>query len=202
MFSYHRVLKLFGRSIHDKTLQCDCDIHPWEITINKERWTNKIRLIGFIDVFFVISYSANDRFEQGIIVYKDDDDEDKTHDPKQAAWKENRSYKTTSLGHKIELRTEYPGGWIKPYEICIHKPMNWAMASELEQVRRGIKPHGIWRLARDVIDCGIITEAQFLGHILGAVLAGSTADDVLRKVLGEVGSYNHANRLILSNDNV
>jgi hypothetical protein len=71
MASYHRVLETFGRSIHDSTLECDCDIHPWEISINGEQWAGKIRLIGFVDVFFLISYSANARFEHGIIVYKD-----------------------------------------------------------------------------------------------------------------------------------
>ncbi|KAL7625686.1 hypothetical protein AAE478_004907 [Parahypoxylon ruwenzoriense] len=71
MLSYHRVLKVFGRSVKDKTLECDCDIHPWEITVNSETWPGKIRLIGFVDVFFIISYSANDRFMRGIIIYKD-----------------------------------------------------------------------------------------------------------------------------------
>ncbi|KAE8151550.1 hypothetical protein BDV25DRAFT_138786 [Aspergillus avenaceus] len=236
MFSYHRILKTFGRSVNDKTLQCDCDIHPWEITINGKRWTDKIRLIGFIDVFFVISYSANDRFEQGIIVYKDklaleeleknrvtreeestlnyaqnrneesecetDDDESDEkvkRDPKQAEWQENRSYRTKSLGHKIELRTEYPKSWIQEYEIRINKPMNWALS---KRVRRGLKPHSIGRLIRDVIDCGIITQTQFFAHITGAVLAGTTADDVLRKAFNGLGSYNNASRQALSNDNV
>lgn len=45
------------------------DIHPWEILINGERWAGKIRLIGFVDVFFLICYSADARFEKGIIVY-------------------------------------------------------------------------------------------------------------------------------------
>ncbi|PKY00023.1 hypothetical protein P168DRAFT_322485 [Aspergillus campestris IBT 28561] len=71
MASYHRVLETFGRSVQDNTLECDCDIHPWEISINGEQWAGKIRLIGFIDVFFLISYSANARFEHGIIVYKE-----------------------------------------------------------------------------------------------------------------------------------
>ncbi|KAL4896903.1 hypothetical protein BDV59DRAFT_198357 [Aspergillus ambiguus] len=75
MFSYHRVLKIFGRSVTDKTLECDwlteySDIHPWEIEINGEQWPGKIRLIGFVDVFFVISYSANARFEKGVIIYR------------------------------------------------------------------------------------------------------------------------------------
>ncbi|GKZ17699.1 hypothetical protein AbraIFM66951_009625 [Aspergillus brasiliensis] len=71
MASYHRVLAVFGKSVKDKTLECDCDIHPWEIKINGEQWPGKIRLIGFVDVFFLFSYSANARFEKGIIVYKE-----------------------------------------------------------------------------------------------------------------------------------
>lgn len=87
MASYHRVLGVFGKSVKDKTLECDwyvyaaarnqgnfanhstSDIHPWEIKINGEQWPGKIRLIGFVDVFFLFSYSANARFEKGIIVY-------------------------------------------------------------------------------------------------------------------------------------
>ncbi|PYI07676.1 hypothetical protein BO78DRAFT_460404 [Aspergillus sclerotiicarbonarius CBS 121057] len=71
MASYHRVLAVFGRSVKDKALECDCDIHPWQIKINGEQWPGKIRLVGFVDVFFLISYSANARFEKGIIVYKE-----------------------------------------------------------------------------------------------------------------------------------
>ncbi|RAH59534.1 hypothetical protein BO85DRAFT_416743 [Aspergillus piperis CBS 112811] len=71
MASYHRVLGVFGKSVKDKTLECDCDIHPWEIKINGEQWPGKIRLIGFVDVFFLFSYSANARFEKGVIVYKE-----------------------------------------------------------------------------------------------------------------------------------
>lgn len=47
------------------------DIHPWELSINGEQWAGKIRFIGFIDVFFLIAYSANARFEHGIIVYSE-----------------------------------------------------------------------------------------------------------------------------------
>jgi len=64
---------MFGRSVGDKTLQCDCDIHPWEILVNEDRWSGKIRLIGFVDIFFLISYSENSRFNNGIVVYKDNE---------------------------------------------------------------------------------------------------------------------------------
>ncbi|KAJ5709470.1 hypothetical protein N7493_010804 [Penicillium malachiteum] len=70
-YSYHRILQNFGRSVNDKTLECDLDIHPWDIKINNARWTGKIRLVGFVDCFFVIAYSKNARFERGIILYKD-----------------------------------------------------------------------------------------------------------------------------------
>jgi hypothetical protein len=73
MASYHRILRVFGRSIEDNSMQCDCDIHPWEILINGRRWAGKIRLIGFVDVFFLISYSSTSRFENGIIIYKDEE---------------------------------------------------------------------------------------------------------------------------------
>ncbi|ESZ94398.1 hypothetical protein SBOR_5191 [Sclerotinia borealis F-4128] len=72
MASYHRILNVFERSIEDKTLQCDCDIHPWEILVNGDRWSGRLRLIGFVDIFFLISYSENSRFHEGIVIYKDD----------------------------------------------------------------------------------------------------------------------------------
>lgn len=45
------------------------DIHPWDILINGSRWDGKIRLIGFVDVFFLVCYSGESRFEKGIIIY-------------------------------------------------------------------------------------------------------------------------------------
>jgi len=40
--------------------------------INRERWSGKIRLVGYVDVFFLICYANNARFEHGIIIYKDE----------------------------------------------------------------------------------------------------------------------------------
>ncbi|KAI9901559.1 hypothetical protein N3K66_003376 [Trichothecium roseum] len=73
MASYHRVLNIFERSVGDKRVECDYDIHPWDVAINGEKWDGKIRLVGFVDVFFLLCYSGESRFEKGIIVYKDDD---------------------------------------------------------------------------------------------------------------------------------
>ncbi|KAG8668194.1 hypothetical protein FPOAC2_10048 [Fusarium poae] len=72
MASYHRVLETFDRSVKLKTLECDYDIHPWDILVDGSRWDGKIRLIGFVDVFFLICYSGESRFEKGIVIYKDD----------------------------------------------------------------------------------------------------------------------------------
>ncbi|KAJ0419710.1 hypothetical protein BJY00DRAFT_324240 [Aspergillus carlsbadensis] len=81
MYSYHRILSLFGRSINDWNLECDCDVHPWEIDIDGSQWGGRIRLVGFVDVFFIISYSSNARFERGIIIYKDREDLEKLLPP-------------------------------------------------------------------------------------------------------------------------
>jgi hypothetical protein len=47
------------------------DIHPWDILINGERWAGKVRLVGFVDSFFLICYSGSSRFEHGIVVYSE-----------------------------------------------------------------------------------------------------------------------------------
>ncbi|KAM5344392.1 hypothetical protein ACJ41O_012929 [Fusarium nematophilum] len=72
MASYHRVLDTFDRSVDQKSVECDYDIHPWDVLVDGSRWDGKIRLIGFVDVFFLICYSGESRFEKGIIIYKDD----------------------------------------------------------------------------------------------------------------------------------
>ncbi|KXL47247.1 hypothetical protein M433DRAFT_106592 [Acidomyces richmondensis BFW] len=56
MTSYHRILKLFGRSVDQYTLQCNCDLHPWQVS-NGEQWGCKIRLVAFIDTVFLIRYT-------------------------------------------------------------------------------------------------------------------------------------------------
>jgi hypothetical protein len=45
------------------------DIHPWDILINGQRWAGKVRLVGFVDSFYLICYSGQSRFEHGIVVY-------------------------------------------------------------------------------------------------------------------------------------
>ena len=79
-------------SLEECRLTRSSDIHPWEITVNGENWPGKIRLIGFVDVFFVIAYSANDCFMKGVIIYSKTvllrcicpipDSDDRVEDPK------------------------------------------------------------------------------------------------------------------------
>jgi len=47
------------------------DIHPWDILINGQRWSGKVRLVGFVDSFFLICYSGTSRFEHGIVLYSE-----------------------------------------------------------------------------------------------------------------------------------
>lgn len=83
MTSYKRVLKAFGRTISDADCICNVQIHPWDIKIEKHktgdksqtvRWEGNIQLIGYIDVIFLISYQGTARFQDGIIIYKDEKD--------------------------------------------------------------------------------------------------------------------------------
>ncbi|KAJ5965350.1 hypothetical protein N7481_012064 [Penicillium waksmanii] len=276
MASYHRVLETFGRSIQDNTLECDCDIHPWELSINDEQWAGKIRFIGFIDVFFLIAYSANARFEHGIIVYKDklaleeltgitskpiekstqadgntdsaldhqEPEEDLTEleaagdeansDPavkenqegtspqtggeasqpaaqvksttgqqdEAAATPEVRNTSTLSiksLGHPIGLRASYPKSWIRSYKVQITKPASWGLSKRIMQ---GLKVHSTYDLMGDVIRCGLITQGQLAGHLMGILLAGSRLDDTTQKYLSGLTSGNDAGRQALSNEKI
>ncbi|KAJ5746233.1 hypothetical protein N7520_011415 [Penicillium odoratum] len=280
MASYHRVLETFGRSIQDNSLECDCDIHPWEISINGSQWAGKIRLIGFIDVFFLISYSANARFEHGIIdklaveeitghipdakkateksisdqddkkeIKEDDDHEgqptasgrkhspptdldDSEEDPnakpeeesetkakptetkastpeasegKPTAEEATPEFRKTSLlsitswGHPIGLRASYPKSWIQRYKVEIMKPCSWALS---KRIMRGLKPHSTYDLMNDVIRCGIITQGQLVGHIMGVVLAGTQMDDTVKRYIQGLTSGGDAGRQALSNEKI
>jgi len=83
MTSYKRVLKAFGRTISDADCICNVQIHPWDIKLEKHktgekpqtvRWEGNLQLIGYIDVIFLISYQGTARFQDGIVIYKDEKD--------------------------------------------------------------------------------------------------------------------------------
>ncbi|KAI1111217.1 hypothetical protein F5Y14DRAFT_426193 [Nemania sp. NC0429] len=205
MASYHRILKVFDRSVQDKSLECDYDIHPWEILINGERWEGKIRLIGFVDVFFLMCYSADTRFEKGIIVYKNDDAirdtlERAKVDPKKIGLKvvndkeregnpnvpdryfkfssDTINYTIESLGHKVGLGSKYPRSSVIPYKITIFKSKNPVMK---KRIRRGITQHSLQDLMYDAIRLGVVTHAEMVAQVIGTVYTGNTMDDAISK---------------------
>ncbi|KAI1376005.1 hypothetical protein F4677DRAFT_459936 [Hypoxylon crocopeplum] len=224
MASYHRVLKVFDRSIHDKSLECDYDIHPWEILINGERWAGKIRLIGFVDVFFLMCYSADARFEKGVIIYKDDEAIRDTLERAEVNASDIKldvvnskemkadhnllqkyfsftsqplDYIITSLGHEVGLNTEYPRSSLIKYEIKILKSRNKVMK---KRVRRAVNQHSLMDLLHDAIRLGVISHAEMTAQFLGNFYVGSATDDAMRKYFDTLGSANQSNSVALSNE--
>jgi hypothetical protein len=62
---------------------------------------------------------------------------------------------------------------------------------------RGLKPHSTYDLMSDVIRCGIISQGQLAGHIMGTQL-----DDTAKKYLNGLTSGNDAGRQALSNEKI
>ncbi|KAI2463567.1 hypothetical protein F4781DRAFT_116380 [Annulohypoxylon bovei var. microspora] len=224
MASYHRVLKVFDRSIHDKSVECDYDIHPWEVLINGERWAGKVRLIGFVDVFFLMCYSADARFEKGIVIYKDDEairdtleranvdpskikldvinskemKDDKNLPPKYFKFNSQPlDYIITSLGHEVGLKTEYPSSSLIKYEIKILKSRNKVVK---KRVRRAVAQHSLMDLMHDAIRLGVISHAEMTAQLLGNFYIGSATDDAMRKYLDTLSSASQSNNIALSNE--
>ncbi|OOF99387.1 hypothetical protein ASPCADRAFT_126303 [Aspergillus carbonarius ITEM 5010] len=215
MASYHRVLAVFGRSVQDKALECDCDIHPWEIKINGEQWPGKIRLVGFVDVFFLISYSANARFEKGIIVYKERYDIDRLlqkveqarsdadlalteQSPKNLLQFDNTTtYKVHSWGHEVGLKNRYPISSIGEWDIEISKPYHRALR---RRIKRAIKEHTTTELLEDVVRCGFTAQGQMAGHLLSKYLVGGVLDDTMKKYLEGLVSEDRAGKVTLANE--
>jgi hypothetical protein len=71
-----------------------------------------------------------------------------------------------------------------------------------ERIMRGLKPHSTYDLMGDVIRCGIITQGQLAGHLMGVVLAGTRLDDMTRKYLEALTSGGGAGRQALSNEKI
>ncbi|OCK93788.1 uncharacterized protein K441DRAFT_661164 [Cenococcum geophilum 1.58] len=224
MASYHRVLRVFQRSIQDKSLECDYNIHPWEVLINGERWGGKIRLIGFVDVFFLISYSAESRFEKGIVIYKDEEairdilrdakvkpsdinldvvntkerEKDLKLPEKYFSFKSDPiDYTIKSLGHEIGLKTEYPKTSLMKYEIKMLKSRNKVMK---KHIRRGVTQHSLTDLMHDAFRLGIITHAEMTAQIMGTFFVGNTTDDVMRKYMDALGAASGPDGGALSNE--
>lgn len=123
-----------------------------------------------------------------------------------------------SLGHPIGLRASYPKSWIRSYKVQITKPASWGLSSKIfpqprsrlrhetdyisERIMRGLKVHSTYDLMGDVIRCGLITQGQLAGHIMGILLAGSRLDDTTKKYLLGLTSGNDAGRQALSNEKI
>lgn len=227
MASYHRVLQVFGRSVKQKSVECDYDIHPWDILINGERWAGKVRLVGFVDSFFLICYSGESRFEHGIVVYKDDDAirstlqkagvgsadiglkvvnsdkielEGNTEPPKHFLFESEKGgldYRITSLGHSIGLKTEYSKSSLKRYDIKLRKGRDQVMK---KRIRRGVSQHNLFDLMHDALRLGIITHAELIGSIVGKVYGGSVLDDVTGKYVDALAGAKGSKNLSLSGE--
>jgi len=225
MASYHRILKVFGRSVEDKTLQCDCDIHPWEIQVNGDRWSGRLRLIGFVDVFFLISYSENSRFHSGIVIYKDDQHIEKILELAKKASKDSNSqlietsdstdtptptltkhvsfsrntadYIVTSIGHPIGLKTKYDKSELKPYTINLRKPQDPVLKTKY---KRAIKQHDTLDMVEDAMKLGFVSYAEVLGHGIGHIYRGSSTLDIGKAFVGGMGASGQQNWVGLSGD--
>ncbi|RYP57232.1 hypothetical protein DL769_009620 [Monosporascus sp. CRB-8-3] len=205
MASYHRVLEVFDRSIRAKSLECNYDIDPWDILIDEERWTGKIRLIGFVDVFFLICYSGKERFEKGLIIYKDNDSVRSTLERagkdtteyvvnQEALVNENvqksyfsfeddkvgLNYKILGLGHPVGLNTNYDPDSLKQYKIKIRKSGDLVAR---QRIQRGLQQHTLGDLMVDVVRLGFITQAELISKLMTMAVAGTTTDDLARKYL-------------------
>jgi len=208
MASYHRVLQVFDRSVRARSLECDYDIDPWDILIDEERWTGKIRLVGFIDVFFLICYSGKERFEKGLIIYKDNDSvrstleragNSTTEIDKYVVNKEalvNRkvqksyfsfeddkgglNYQILGLGHPVGLNTNYDPESLKQYKIKIRKSSDMVAR---KRIQRGLNQHTLGDLMVDVVRLGCITQAELISKVMAMAVASTATDDLARKYL-------------------
>ncbi|PMD31912.1 hypothetical protein L207DRAFT_187798 [Hyaloscypha variabilis F] len=227
MASYHRVLKVFGRSIEDKTLQCDCDLHPWEVKVNGKRLTGRLRLIGFVDLFFLISYSGNSRFHDGYVIYKDDDhietilslpgvNFESIHLPLKASdatsttgsTKEQKvkyhtftrdtvDYVVNSIGHRIGLQTQYDASSLKQYTIKLRKPQDALLK---RKYKNAIKQHDTLDMLQDAVKLGLVSYAEILGHGLSHIYRGGSTLDVGKGFVGGLGASKERRWAGLSGD--
>jgi len=218
MASYHRVLKVFGRSVEDKTLQCDCDIHPWEILINGNRWSGRLRLVGFVDVFFLISYSENSRFNNGIVIYKDDQHIAELLELAGKEFKDSKlvpkSPESTNISTPIPEQKEQKPKYTTfsrdsvDYTIAsIGHPIGLKTKCKISELqvytihlrkpqdpllkqtyKRALKQHDTLDMIQDAVKLGLVSYAEILGHMMGHIYRGSSAFDIGKGFVGGLGS--------------
>ncbi|RYP56267.1 hypothetical protein DL771_012054 [Monosporascus sp. 5C6A] len=224
MASYHRVLQAFDRSVKQKSVECDYDIHPWDILINGARWDGKIRLIGFVDVFFLICYSGASCFEKGIVIYKDDD--------AIRAIMRNTEVSAKQLGLKVVNLDEVEEAENRGREIPkkyfdlkrLKGGLDYTVTSlghevgvqtEYEKtvlrkyvikVRKGrdvamkSNQHNIFDLMHDAVRLGFVTQAELIGTIIGKTVGGSMMDDLFSKYTDNITGAKNSKNLALAGD--
>ncbi|KAF4989772.1 hypothetical protein FDECE_14596 [Fusarium decemcellulare] len=192
MASYHRVLDTFDRSVNLKSLECDYDIHPWDILVDEDD-----------DIIRNTLREANlTAGELGLEVVNENEvkaAEAKGRAPvlerhfKFQSIRGGLDYTITSLGHEIGVKTRYEKTDLKKYEIKIRKGRDFTMK---KRIRRGVSQHDLFDLMHDAIRLGIITHAELIGHIVGKTIGGTTMEDVGSKyfeaITGAKGSKNLA----------
>ncbi|RYP64149.1 hypothetical protein DL769_006776 [Monosporascus sp. CRB-8-3] len=221
MASYHRVLQAFDRSVKQKSIECDFDIHPWDILINGARWDGKIRLIGFVDVFFLMCYSGASRFEKGIVIYKDDD-------AIRAILRETK-VSAEQLGLGVVNQDEVKEGEAKGRKIpvryfdfkSLRGGLDYTITSlghevgvqtqyektvlqkyviKLRRIRRGVSQHDLLDLMHDAVRLGIISQAELIGTVIGKVVGGSRMDDLFSKYAEALSGARNSRNLALAGD--
>ncbi|KAI6092917.1 hypothetical protein F4821DRAFT_223542 [Hypoxylon rubiginosum] len=169
-------------------------------------------------------YSADARFEKGIIIYKDDEvirdtlkeanvkasdinldivnlkeiDNDANAPPKYFSFdSQPLDYLITSLGHEVGLKTEYPNSSLIKYQIKILKSRNKVVK---KRVRRAVDQHSLLDLLHDAIRLGVISHAEMTAQLLGNFYIGTATDDAMRKYLDTLGSASRPDDIALSNE--
>ncbi|KAL7941286.1 hypothetical protein V8C42DRAFT_335299 [Trichoderma barbatum] len=223
MASYHRVLMTFDRSVTQKSVECNYDIHPWDVLIDGSRWNGKIRLIGYVDVFFLICYSGESRFEKGIVIYKDDEviqkimnnagvtaeslglhlineKEVKAAEAEKKILKKYFYFQTIKGGLDYTITSlGHEVGVKTEYDAStlrkyVIKIRKGRDSIMKPRIRRGVCQHDLFDLMHDAVRLGIITQAELIGQIIGKTIGGSTMEDVTSKYLDAlIGARNSKN---------
>ena len=67
------------------------------------------------------------------------------------------------------------------------------------RVKRGINLHSTAQLMQDVVHCGLITQGQLMGDIVGRYVTGGVRDDTMKKYMDGVSGGSGTGTL--SNEN-
>ncbi|KAJ5735255.1 uncharacterized protein N7483_000380 [Penicillium malachiteum] len=212
-YSYHRILQSFGRSINDKTLECDLRLlqqfnqHAPEALaelLARESPEEKLEESANLnDNSSQHIYDSADEFDEDIITLQSESmispnaskdslgsipdslisnakfssDSDKP-EPEPKKPDHRHTHVARTLGHEIHLSTKYRKSDVKVYRVEIAKPQNRPLR---RRIKRGISPHGTYKMMGDVVRYGIISQAQLMNHLGKMVFGGGTFNETARK---------------------